>query len=355
MFNIMNKNILFIGSESYDGPTITIIEGLYTLGFKIFVYKKTNINSWFCNTIIDSFDNIENEIDFVISNLHWGARWDLYNKINKKIPYILIDSDDDNNNNNWITKYIKYCNGYGVINNEEIKEIEKQNLLTKRQMIKIDNYKPDYIFKTQKFNNEGIYLPFGINFSYLEFNKNIPINERIIDICHFPGPGHHRQIMQNFINKNFKNYKVSNELIYGNMVVDDKIKVFCENDNNIHSWHRWKTCDNYFKTINNSKICIYVPAPGGWDSKRPWEIVSQGSILLYYKTPGLLDQEYPLKQLGDFFEFKNYEELCSKCNLLLTNEDFLQEKSKQCYENAIKYFSPIFLGEYFLKKININK
>ena len=50
------KNILFIGSESYDGPTITIIEGLYNLGYKIFVYKKSNINSWFCNSIIDSLN-----------------------------------------------------------------------------------------------------------------------------------------------------------------------------------------------------------------------------------------------------------------------------------------------------------
>ena len=35
-----NKQILFIGSESYDGCTITVIEGLSKLGFKILVYKK---------------------------------------------------------------------------------------------------------------------------------------------------------------------------------------------------------------------------------------------------------------------------------------------------------------------------
>ena len=57
------KEVLFIGSESYDGPTITIIEGLYKLGYKIYVYKKTNINSWFCNIIIDSLDNIEDTVD----------------------------------------------------------------------------------------------------------------------------------------------------------------------------------------------------------------------------------------------------------------------------------------------------
>jgi hypothetical protein len=52
--NFKHKKVLFIGSESYDRATITIIEGLYKLGFEIFVYKKLNINSWFCNTIIDN-------------------------------------------------------------------------------------------------------------------------------------------------------------------------------------------------------------------------------------------------------------------------------------------------------------
>tara|TARA_A100001015_G_scaffold117496_1_gene130324 strand:+ start:625 stop:1671 length:1047 start_codon:yes stop_codon:yes gene_type:complete len=345
------KNILFVGSESYDGTTITIIEGLYKIGYTVFVYKKGNINSWFCNTIIDSLDNIENNIDFVLSNLHWGTKWDLYNKLSKKIPYILIDGDDHNNSNTWKAKYIKYGNNYGYINSKRIKEIETQYLLSKREMIKIENYQPDYIFKTQKFSNEGIYLPFGINFSYLEFKRDIPIDKRNIDICHFPGPGQYRVNMTNFINNNFKKYKVSNKLIYGNMIVDDKIKTSCKNDNNVHSWHRWKTCDKYFDTINNSKICIYVPAPGGWDSKRPWEIVSQGTILLYFKTDGLIDVEYPLTQLGNFFEFKNHEELNNKLNLLLTNNDFLKEKAKECYDNSIKYFSPEPLAKYFLSKI----
>ena len=58
------------------------IEGLNKIGFEILVYKKRNINSWFCNTIISNLDNIENNIDFIMSNLHWGTRWSLYNKFN---------------------------------------------------------------------------------------------------------------------------------------------------------------------------------------------------------------------------------------------------------------------------------
>ena len=88
------KKILFIPTESYDDPAITIIEGLNKLGFEILTYKKNNINSWFCNKIVKNLDNIEDEIDFVISNLHWGTRWSLYKKLKHKVPYILIDGED---------------------------------------------------------------------------------------------------------------------------------------------------------------------------------------------------------------------------------------------------------------------
>ena len=125
--NYKNKKILFIGSESYDGGTITIIEGLSQLGFDIYVYKKTNINSWFCNKIIDNLDNIEENIDFVLSNLHWGTRWSLYNYLNHKVPFILIDNDDrmhDDNISDWKNKYKNYCNVYKFEPPDEIKNME---------------------------------------------------------------------------------------------------------------------------------------------------------------------------------------------------------------------------------------
>ena len=59
------------------------------MNFEILVYKKENINSWFCNKIIDSLENIEDEIDFVLSNLHWGTRWSYYKLLKHKVPYKL--------------------------------------------------------------------------------------------------------------------------------------------------------------------------------------------------------------------------------------------------------------------------
>ena len=55
--------------------------------------------------------------------------------------------------------------------------------------------------------------------------------------------------------------------------------------------------------------------------------------------------------IGDFFEFTTSKELINKCNLLLTNKDFLNEKAKECYENAQKYFMPEPIAKYFLSKI----
>lgn len=343
----MNK-ILFIGSESYDGPTITIIEGLHKLGYTIYVYKKDNINSWFCNTIINDLEYVKNKIDFIISNLHWGTRWDLYKHLNPEIPRILIDGDDHNNKNSWIDKYAAYCKSYGCTTGEHI---ENQKLSRQRFMINIEYYKPDIIFKTQKFVSEGIYLPFGINFSYLPFNKNIPILERNIDISHFQGPGIHRQHMATFINNKLKIYKVFNDTIYGDMVVDARIKYYCENDNNVHSWHRWKTCDKYFDILNNSKICIYVPAPGGWDSKRPWEILSQGTIMLYCKPRDFKDGEYPLNKISNYCEFKNNSELLIKVHELLNNPELLKQIQRECYTNAFKYFKPEAMASYFMTKV----
>jgi len=337
------KKILFIPSESYDAATITIIEGLHTLGFEILVYKKMNINSWFCNTIVDTLDDIEEKVDFVLSNLHWGTRWDFYKNLNHKVPYILIDGDDHNNCNSWKDKYWRYYRGY----KKNISDAIKNNILSPyRWMEEIYVYNPDIIFKSQKFNNEGIYLPFGINKTYIlkENTKN-----REIDIANFPGPGGPRATITNFINRNFKNYKVSNRSIYGNMIVDNNIKNYCKKDNNVHSWHRWRVCDKYFETMKNSKICIYVPAPGGWDSKRQWEALAQGAFVIFNKPVHFDNSQYPLQEICE--EFKNTNELVNKCEFLLKNPDILERKREECYEKAMKYFTSVPIARYFLWNI----
>lgn len=355
------KRILFIPSESYDSATICLIEGLNNLGFDILVYKKSNINSWFCNKIIDNLDNIENNIDFVLSNLHWGTRWSLYNKLKHNVPYILIDGDDrihGNNISDWKDKYNNYIKNYKFENSEEIKNRE---LSPYRWMEEIGNYSPDIVFMSQKYfcnNNNYIYLPFGIHNCYYNFNRKM---DKIYDITFIPGPGEYRDKMHNFINylKN-KNPKLNifNEKIYGKELSNINIKKFIENDNNIHSWHRWKMSENYFNIINQSKIVIYTPvdkynAPG-WESKRPYEILSQNTILLFFKQNDFDNSEYSLNKICDICEFseENYEELVKKIEILLNDSNLLKIKREECYNNSKKYFTSIPISRYFLYNIS---
>lgn len=357
-----HKRVLFIGSESYDSTSIFIIEGLYKLGFEILVYKKANINSWFCNTIINDLNNIEESIDFVLSSLHWGTRWSLYNNLNHKVPYILIDADDrihGNNISNWKIKYQHCCKTYKYNPPEEVKNRE---LSPYRWMEPIGNYNPDKVFMSQKYkiNKDCIYLPFGIHNIYLKYSKNSDIRLREIDISHFPGAGQYRTKTHNVLNsyKNPNKYKINTNKIYGNnMNKNNNISKYIQNDKNIHSWHRWNMNDEYFNYLNNIKILIYpgvdkYNAPG-WDSKRPWESLSNGCFVLFHKQPDFDNSQYPLQEICDMCEFEhdNYNQLIERCEYLLQNPEILEQKRKESYENAIKYFTSEPIARYFLWNI----
>lgn len=350
------KKILFIPSESYDGATITIIEGLNDLGFEILTYKKNNINSWFCNKIIDNLNNIEVEIDFVLSNLHWGTRWSLYKKLHHKVPYILIDGDDrihGNERSNWLDKYNNYIRNYRVNPPEEIKNME---LAPYRWMEKMEDYKPDIVFMSQKYNQnkDEIYLPFGINKSYIKQNIKIS-KDRNYDICHIPGPGEYRKNMKIFINRFKSNYKVFNDQTNRNEIENNSIKDYIKRDNNIHSWHRWKINKDYFDVLNNSKITIYPgidkPNAPGWDSKRPWEILSNGSLILFTKPPNFDNSSYPLENLCKNIFYKDNKDLTNKLDYLLKDLVVLEEIRNKYYIDGIKYFNPKQISRYFLYNI----
>lgn len=357
-----HKKILFIGSESYDAATITIIEGLYKLGFEILVYKKLNINSWFSEKIIDNLDNIEDGIDFVLSNLHWGTRWSLYSKLTHKVPYILINGDDRIHGNEiscWKDMYNIYIKKYKLNPPDNIKN---QILSPYRWMEEIGDYNPDKVFMSQKYkiNTDTIYLPFGIHHMYLNLNNKKNILDRKYDITHIPGPGEERIIMQNLIQQikeSNNNLNILNEKVYGDNVFDSNIEFYGLQDNNIHGWHRWSKNNLYFDVLNQSKILIY---PGvdknnapGWDSKRPWEALSCGCILLMQQPDKFDNSEYPLYEILNYMKFKyhNYNELIQKCSNLLSDMNLIEKERQIIYNNAIKYFTSKPITRYFLNKI----
>lgn len=354
--NYKHKKILFIGSESYDGSTITLIEGLNKLGFTIYTYKKTNINSWWCNTIIEDIEPILNDIDFVLSNLHWGTRWSLYKKIPKNIPRILIDADDRiGNNNTWKDKFNKYWRQYKQNPPENI----KNSILSPYRWIEhIDDYTPDIIFMSQKTNKDKnvIYLPFGINDFY---NKQFTNNkDRKYDFTNIPGPGKYRTELNNKMH--LCPGKVHNKQSYGNWIPIPEIDDFIKKDKNVHSWHRWRLNEGYFNVLNDTKVFVF-PGNGdcGFDSKRPWEALSCGCLLLFHAPEDVEHggiTEYSIKHLWEksIFKFRNYNDLKDICNQLYNDKDYLEQQRKICYENAQRYFNSIPIAKYFLLQVYNN-
>lgn len=166
----------------------------------------------------------------------------------------------------------------------------------------------------------------------------------------------------NFLHKQF-NISVWNEKIYGDMQCHDKIKENCVSDKNIHSWHRWRCCKDYFQKIMESNIMVIPPvdkynAPGGIGIKRVSEALAGGCYVLFHQQPDLNDSTYPIEELCDFskFKFNDYNDLTQKIFYLINNPNILSEKKEKMYKNAIKYYTSIPITRYFLWNIiNSNK
>lgn len=116
-----HRAVWFIGSESYDAATITVLQGLQELDFTVYTLKKPNINSWFVNTVVDEPPT---EIDFTLSNLHWGTRWDYYRQYEPPHPWVLIDGDDDYWGKGWRRKYENYVARYRTNVSVRVKETQ---------------------------------------------------------------------------------------------------------------------------------------------------------------------------------------------------------------------------------------
>lgn len=351
-----HKSILFIGSESYDAPTITVLQGLDQLGFNIYTIKKPNINSWFCNQIVKDIDDLK--FDFVLSNLHWGTRWSYYKKYNHELESymkILIDGDDNINLGSWRNKYDYYTRNYTYNPPESIKDL---NLMPYRWVEPLYDYKPDLVFTSQKqFNdNDSVYLPFGLHEQYRTFFKAKKTFDREIDFAHIPGPGIKRENMARLIGKlsrfNILPGEIHNSYVRGEKIVPESIKHNVLNDDNIHSYHRWIMNKSYFEVLNNSKVLIY---PGidkwpFWDSKRPWEGYASGCLVLMSK-PCIDVSEYPLTEICDYAVYNSYFDFIKKWQYLYKNPSFLDELRVKAFKNAIKYFSPKPIANYYLMRI----
>jgi len=297
------KAVLFVPSESYDAAAITIIQGLEELGFTIYTMRP-NINSWWCNKVIDNPAN--HKYDFVLWNMHWGTRWGFYDKYKLHKHFnVLIDGCDNRAKHTWQDKYDFYCHKYkGKIRPQEA----------------------------------------------LRFRGNGKIGrERQIDFTNIPGPGDARRRLRDFIARGKLPGRVHNSKVTGGPVIPKEIEHLVRRDNNIHSYFRWVLHRAYFKVLNDTKVFIYsnVYDRAHWDSKKIWEAYASGCLCLLEK-PRVDMSQYPVTELCEAAQFKDYDELVQKAKWLYHNQGRLEQLRLRAVEGALKYFNATQIARYFL-------
>lgn len=340
-----HKAILFIGGNKYDAATITVLQGLKHLGWTINVLS-TNINSWFCETLIDSPSDVS--YDFVISNLGWGVRWGFYDQYNlhSKLK-VLIDGEDDRGRFSWQNKHEEYLSTYVYEPDEAIKRCTMSSPY--RWVERVGQYRPDVVFTSQRCLGT-YYLPFGIQDEYNKMYLGLAWQNRELDFAHFDGPGIYRGEMSEFF-RIHKYDNMHNGYAYGGDIEPSSlIAEYIKKDiGNVHEWHRWRCPKEYFRILNHTKIALY---PGCtqwyWESKRQYEILASGCLFLM-RDPGRDTRQYPIQELWPYGFYKNMEELKHKLTYIhrLLYPQY-EETRETIYHKAQKYFTSIPIARYFL-------
>ena len=328
--------LLYIGSESYDGATITVLQGLQELGFTVYVYKP-NVNSWFCETLIP--ETHLPQVDFVLSNLHWGTRWSRYNTIPRGIPRVLIDGDDDYWGKGWRFKFKQYWNRY---RHDAPESVKMQYPCPYRWMEPLGDYEPDVLFVTNK-HEDAFYLPFGIQREYMEMGKNAITAHRSLDLIHFPGSGKARKRVHEMIDQGLVPGITVSRQARSTPQYPPGLQV---RGRTASSHRRWGQDPAYYDALKRAKALIYPAIDGPqWDSKRPYEALACGCMLVM-QTPRCDQSDYPLDDLGVYFN--GPEDLPMVCNLLLA--DGIELARRRAWLASEK-FTPVPIARYFLEKI----
>ena len=350
------RGVLFIAGESYDAPTITVLQGLQELGFDVYTIQKSNINSWFCDQVVET--PAEVSFDFVLSNLHWGTRWSHYDRFDlDSYPWVLIDGDDTLEAGiTWRDKYRHYKDNYQF---DPPTEVKQRELMPYRWVEPLYWYEPDIVFTSQKqFGDDSShYLPFGLHRQYDEMVKTRPLTHRSVNLAHIPGPGTYRERMERVIHwlsrVGVLPGEIYNDEARGKAVYPDEIAKYVQVDDNVHSYHRWKMHSEYFEVLNDSRILVYpgIDNRPFWDSKRPWEALASGCFVMFSR-PVIDVSEYPLTELCEYAVFNTYREFVRKYRHLYRNPEKLERLRTQMVERAREYFSPIALARYFLQTVH---
>lgn len=346
--NFFKKKVAFLGSECYDAVCITVLEGLQELGFEIHVLK-SNINSWFCETIVESFDY---DYDFIVTNVQWGIRWDLIEKMPPHIPRVLINGYDAvYGNKNWKDQY-NTC-----VPNYDLPTDLNAPIFDFRWKMNPGDYKPDIVFTAQKQFDlkeyRDYYIPFGIQ-KWYQSDSIKPFSERKFDFSHVQGTGKRRDEANGIMNTPMIPGEKFHKRTYGIHKFPKEIEDLANKDyrENVHGYHRWAKHEDYYQLLQDSKCIIYngIDSWPFWDSKRPWEAMASGCYFLYTK-PVIDVSEYPIWDCDDFAMCRDLNELSEKSHYLFNHKDEFSKRATNMMQYATKYFSAEAISRYFLMTI----
>jgi hypothetical protein len=349
----MNRSALvYIGSESYDAPTITVLQGLHHLGWTVYTLGKPNINSWFCNTVVESLDGLQ--VDFALSNLHWGTRWSLYGTpALDGLPRVLIDGDDSLPGESWRERHARYTRTYG----SPPPGHEQLLVQPERWMEPLGDYRPDVLFVSQKQPGDATsaYLPFGIHDEYLNLAHDRPVSERSIDTLYVYGPGHDRTQMTRFLRAAELLRLLTRNTVLGEVRGDDalaeEIADAAARDNGVHGYYRWTHSRAYFEALGSSRTFVYAPPVAtSWDSKRPWEALASGTLVLML-PPGIDMSEYSLVEECPEIVCQSRLALLRRLRELTRAPDELEALRASYRARALERFTPEPIARYFLERV----
>jgi hypothetical protein len=343
---------LAILSESYNAPVVTVLEGLQKLGWVVYVIGKPNVNSWFVNTVIDDPKKVE--FDFVLSDFHWGTRWDHFGKFGLLDRFkVLIDGCDNRGAGTWRRKRWEYQEKYAAAPPEGIMAKELQ---PRRWTMPLGGYEPDLVFTLQKRpgDRETHYFPLGIHRRFRQLNEGKTVKDRRVDFTNIPGARDRRRQLRQFLAKKGRlPGRVSNVNARGKKVVPQEIAALVDADDNVHSYHRWVLWRGYYKLLNDTKVLLYpgiTETTSWWDAPCPWEGYGSGCLVLY-ETPTADVGQYPVTELCKGTVYGSYGELVDKCRWLHKDQNRLERMRRKTVARALKYFTPVPLTRYFLEKV----
>jgi hypothetical protein len=348
-----HRAVLWVGSESYCASAICVLQGLHRLGFTVYTIGKPNINSWWCNVVVN--DPNEVNFDLVLSGLHWGTRWSHYDRFGlHDRTKVLIDGDDvlDEAGQTWREKHTFWRERYGIYHGDK----DAADLFERRWVEPLGDYVPDVVFTMQKQpgDTETCYLPAGLHDQYWGMAEPWrEVSERHIDVAHIPGPGVWRSAMQDLLSLEVLAATVHRVPVRGEAVLPDEIRQLAAMDeDNVHSWHRWACWTAFYNTLNYSKILIH---PGidhlpFWECKRPYEGWACGCVVAMAQ-PCTDVSDYPPTEVCPEAVYSSHDELFELIRRWLAEPDCLENLRRKSVERAYHYFCPEAVARYFLHKI----